>query len=392
MLPDRAIARILPRSISFSPDDLPPLPPVPAASTRLYIGPVNWAGQGYQWARAVRRFGNDADAVNMAYRVGTEYGFPADYVVPVGVYSWSREWQERQAAYVHENFTHVLVEAERILFAGAFRGSLPAEVRELGRRGIGVAMLCHGSDIRLPSRHAARHADSPFRDGLWDLTPTLEKQARRNLALLESLGRPVFVSTPDLLVDVPGATWLPVVIEPDAWSTDQLPFQAHGLPVVAHAPSRAAVKGSDLVDPILQQLDDEGLLRYRRVERVAASDMPEVYRSSDIVLDQFRIGSYGVAACEAMAAGRVVVSHVSDDVRRHVLEATGETLPIVEATGANIEEVLRGIIADPAPYRRRAGDGPRFVTSVHNGLLSARALDAFLSEPGGGPGAGRGGE
>ena len=353
---------------------------MPDASTRLYIGPVNWAGQGYRWARAVQRFGNDAGAVNMAYQVGTEYGFPADYVVPVGVYSWSREWQRRQAAYVHENFTHVLVEAERILFAGAFRGSLPAEVRELRRRGIGVAMLCHGSDIRLPSRHAALNAESPFRDGLWDLTPTLEKQARTNLALLKSLDQPVFVSTPDLLVDVPGATWLPVVIDPDEWRTDEPALQDNRLPVVAHAPSRAAVKGSDLVDPVLQRLDEEGLLRYRRVERVPAAEMPEVYRSADIVLDQFRIGSYGVAACEAMAAGRLVVSHVGDDVRRHVLEATDETLPIVQATGASIEEVLREIIANPAPYRLRASEGPRFVTSVHNGRLSARALDAFLSQ------------
>ena len=143
-----------------------------------------------------------------------------------------------------------------------------------------------------------------------------------------------------------------------------------------------AIKGSDLVDPVAQALHDEGLIEYRRIEGVPHDQMREVYRSADIVLEQFRIGDYGVAACEAMAAGRVVISHVNDGVRRAAREAAGYELPLIEATGSSLEAVLRGIVADPTTALAAAQAGPHFVRSLHDGRRSAEVLRPFLL-PGG---------
>ncbi len=113
------------------------------------------------------------------------------------------------------------------------------------------------------------------------------------------------------------------------------------------------MKGTQLIAPVLERLAERGTIDFRYVEGVAAADMPALYGEADIVLDQFRIGSYGVAACEAMAAGRVVVGHVSPAVRSHVLRATGLELPIVEAT----PDSLRGG-ADVRARRPRAPPTP----------------------------------
>jgi hypothetical protein len=378
-MPQIVLAAILPPKMGIIPRvDPPPLVP-PNAGIRLYIARANSAGQSWQWARAAERNLEDVGAVSMSTESNNMFRFPVDNPVPLGAYRWSRRWQRAQFRAVSQGFTHVLVESGQRLFGDVFPGSLAEEVQMLQAAGVKVAMVCHGSDIRLPSRHVNNEPWSPFRNNLWEITPALEKIALRNARAFEVLDCSVFVSTPDLLLDVPSATWLPVVVDVSDWSTPRKPFDHAGRPRVAHVPSKAVVKGSDLIDPILTKLAAEGLVDYVRVEAVPSSEMRSLYTGVDIVLDQFRIGNYGVAACEAMAAGRLVVSHVSRQVRDHVHMATGRELPIVEATADTLEDVLRTIVARPHAYQDRTRRGLEFVTDVHDGRRSADALRDFLT-------------
>jgi hypothetical protein len=368
--------RFLPPRLRYDPAALDVAVP-PKTEIRLFIGPVNFAGQAWQWARSAERNIDSVGAVVMAYRLGTEFGFPVDDSVPVAGYLYSKTWQTRQRDSVRDKFTHVIVEAERHLFGRVFDQKLDDQIDELVSNGVRVAMLCHGSDIRLPSRHAAENPYSPFHKDVWDQTPFLERQARENRALLDRLRLPVFVSTPDLLDDVPYASWLPVVVEPERWRTASEPL-FRNVPVVAHAPSEGMVKGSELIDPVMRMLHDEGVVQYLRVTNVPAAEMPRIYGDADIVLDQFRLGGYGVAACEALAAGRVVVGHVSEAVREHIQQATGRDVPIVEATADSLEEVIRRIVAGPDRYRTVAREGMQFVDSVHDGRFAADVMRPFL--------------
>lgn len=376
-LPDRVVRALLPRRYRYSDADVPPPPAAPDAEVRLYVGPVNWAGQGWQWARAAERNLPGVRAVTMAYRIGNEFGHPVDQAVPVGAYVVSRRWQRAQHDAVVSGFSHVLVEAERHPFGRVFDQSVANQVRDLQVNGLAVAMVCHGSDIRLPSRHAVENEYSPFHPGLLSSTPALERQAARNRRLLDELGLPVFVSTPDLLLDVPYGQWLPVVLDPARWRADSAPLE-RTVPVVVHAPSKEVPKGSDLIDPILSVLHDEGLVRYRRLVGVPADAMPDEYRAADIVLDQFRVGDYGVAAVEAMAAGRVVISHVSRSARALVREASGLELPIVQATARDLDRTIRDVVARRGYFQGQAATGIRFASEVHDGRRSADVLKPFL--------------
>ncbi len=378
IIPERVLAAITPRGFRFDPSDLPAPPVAPATPIRLFIGPVNWAGQAWQWARAAERAIEGVGAVTMAYRLSNDFGFPIDQSVPVGAYLLSRRWQDCQREAVFVGFTHVMIEAERQLFGRVLDRTVEHEVRALQSRGIAVIALCHGSDILLPSRHAARIPQSPYSDPQAARSRKLERSARKNRAVLDAIGVPVVVSTPDLLIDVPEAHWLPVVIEPARWRTDAALLE-RARPVVVHAPSLATKKGSDLIDPIMRALDAAGIVEYRRLSGIPAAEMPAAYAAADIVLEQFRVGTYGVAACEALAAGRVVVSNVTDQVRDHVLAATGLALPIVEATAETLESVIRAIIADREPYRLSAAAGIEFVAAVHDGRRSAEVLRPFLT-------------
>lgn len=363
--------------------DVPVNPPVPGAPVRLYVGPANYAGQGTAWARAAERLPG-VGAVAMTAEPPTGFTFPTDVRVPQAVYTGSHRWQSAQRRYVTQ-FSHVLVEACRPLF-GTLRASVGApngvwrEIAELRESGLVVGSVAHGSEVRDPARHLEATPWSPFRDTRWETGRLLARtvpEHNRHLDELEAAGMASFVSTPDLLLDRPGATWLPLVVDPARWATEAPPLTRR-VPVVVHAPTNGPMKGTEGIEPVLERLAARGAIEYRRITGVPAAQMLDVYRDADIVLDQFALGSYGVATCEALAAGRVVLAHVTDQVRDAVESRAGLSLPLHEATPATIEAALTRVLDERETVAARAwSEGPAFVRALHDGRASAEVLAGF---------------
>lgn len=354
-----------------------PVTTVPDAPIRVYIAPTNYSGQGYRWARALEAADSSIGARNAAVMLPGGFAFPADTPVPLAAVTASAEWSdaEWQAA---RRFTHVLVEAERSMFGARFGRDLRAEVAALEAEGVSVAFIAHGTDVRDPDQHMDLTPFSPYPED--PRTDFLREDAVRNRRLLEQLSRPTFVSTPDLLLDLPWARWCPVVTDPDAFAAADAPFDAPQVRVI-HASSDPIQKGSDLIAPALEPLIGSGTVAYRTITGTPAAQMPAVYAGADIVIDQLRLGSYGVAACEALASGRVVIGHVLPEVRAVVQQETGLELPIVEATPHTLAGVVAAVAADRDAARRIAARGPEFVRAVHAGGFSAGVLRAGWISP-----------
>lgn len=377
--------------------DLPPVPPsnsmkssaarMPAdltfpydeaASRRLLIAPANYAGQGHAWATAVQQHVDDATAMN--FRAGTlKNPFPSDYSVDGTDFAGDLEWRVAWRDYVTSTFTHVIVEANRPIF-GTISSRGDRSVHELVHDGKHVALLSHGTDARIPSLHAASERWHPYDAIDQAQLDRMEENARANVAFYNSFDGPVYVSTPGLLEFVERGTWLPLVVDVELWHSATQPM-VRDLPVVAHIPS-GPQKGSHMIDPILSSMAERGLIEYLRVEGVQYHEMPALYGSADIMVEQFGIADYSAAACEAMAAGRVVVSRVADGVRDRVRAQTGLELPIAEANPETLEEVVLGLVRDRERARLLAGQGLEFVRTVHDGRRSAQVLEQWLDGTG----------
>ena len=239
------------RGLRYSYAQLPAFPPVPTTPVRMLVGPTNSAGQGYAWApagpdrcpgsapsrsRCTAR-GSSGSPTTTAYRSRGSASRAGS--APRSSTSWAptpTSWWSR---------------CGRSSVRAASR-TRPPTSRRCAEAGVNVGLLFHGSDIRLPSRHAKRERWSPFTPGD-DLTERLESQARRHAELVASLGLPVFVSTVDLLDDVPDAQWLPVAIDPTPWQQAARPLFAGERPVVVHVPSNAQLKGTDRIDEVLTE-------------------------------------------------------------------------------------------------------------------------------------------
>ena len=298
-----------------------------------------------------------------------------DLRIPVAVYQRSASWHAAFESYLSRQ-THVVWESGLPLLGRRYGSDVLRELAHLQRSGVKGALMFHGSDIRPPSVHAALSPWSPFHRSSGPVH-ALSETASANAALAAAAGVPVFVSTPDLLQWVAGAFWCPVVVDPAPWRAATA-GESSAVVVVAHAPSQKWMKGTDRIEPMLRRLSEEGVIDYQQVVGIPHSAMPDFYARADIVLDQFALGSYGVAACEAMATGRLVMGHIEEATRAEVHERTGLELPIHEATIETLEAELRRAAAEPQQFELVRAAGPAFVEEVHDGRRSAAALASFL--------------
>lgn len=341
----------------------------------LAIGPLNTAGQGWSWARAVERFNPSVKAEVFAIRRGG-FAFDSDYLVEPEI-SKLEGWGFQQYFRMKRSYTHVLNESFSPMLGNQFKGDIRAELLWLQDAGKKVGVVLHGSEVRNPDRHAQREPLSPFADPEFVNLETLRQRTEKVSALIAGTLIPIFVSTPDLVDDVPKATWLPVVVDMDRFAKGR-PLRSER-PKVLHLPSSEALKGTALIVPILEDLDAQGIIEFVRPGLISSEEAVKYIKDCDIVADQFTLGIYGVLAVEAMAAGKVVVSHVSQAVRDRVLTWTGLPLPIVEAEVGSLTRVLSELVTDMSQMQSLSEQGMTFAREVHDGRRSARVLEHFLA-------------
>ena len=118
-------------------------------------------------------------------------------------------------------------------------------------------------------------------------------------------------------------------------------------------------------------------IEYVMVEGVEPHEMPAHIADVDIVLDQVALGAYGAMAVQALAAGRVVLAHVTEQNRARLPEDP----PIVEVTPPTVEAVVRGLVADRDAARAVAARGPAYVDAWHDGRHAAAVLAPWLGVP-----------
>lgn len=354
----------------------------PSSRRRLAIGPINQCGQPFFWAGAVREhLGTGAvsfaPAGPLARRIpGADLQGPADHSIPhrrLSVPTWRRWRMEHFLA----EFSHVMVESLLPVVSGGSEEHLGHDLQTLQRLGLETAIILHGSEIRDPAAHRARHSSSYFSEASPEWIESMTAMVTRNRALIDDLDLPVFVSTPDLLLDIPAARWLPLSVDVEAWQGGREILADDELPVVLHIPSRREppIKGTQHIEPVLEDFERRGLIHYLRPATVPHTQMRSLVHSADIVVDQILTGSYGVAAVEAMAAGRVVMGYVGD----MTLAQLPESPPIVEAPPADFARALETTLNAREASRDRAARGVVYARRWHDGRAAAEALHSFLS-------------
>jgi hypothetical protein len=255
-------------------------------------------------------------------------------------------------------------------------------MRDLGivrRRGVAIFVTFQGDDVRQADVSRARDAWSPARE----LEPTAVEhgmdRARRIVARrFDRAADGIYYLNPDLArVLPPRAMFTPYAhVDPRSWRP--VPHAPNPRPLVVHAPTARAIKGTHHVLAALDALRTEGLeFDLELVEGRTQAEARAIYARADLVVDQIMLGWYGGLAVESMALGVPVIAHIRASDLDRVPRDFGRELPIIDATPATIREVLRTWLRerrDELPEQGRRGRA--FVERWHDPLRVAASVVA----------------
>src|SRR5829696_5534209 len=145
-------------------------------------------------------------------------------------------------------------------------------------------------------------------------------------------------------------------------------------PVVVHAPSNRAKKGTEHVIAACEQLPVELDI----VEGVPHEEARERYARADIAVDQLNAGWHGIFALEAMALGKPVLCHLKSDVVEQAERHYGTNVPLVPTTKETLAQDLAPLVSSPSRRREIGAASRAYVEQVHDvDAIADRLLDLY---------------
>src|SRR5215218_7017786 len=145
-------------------------------------------------------------------------------------------------------------------------------------------------------------------------------------------------------------------------------------PVVVHAPSNRAKKGTEHVIAACEQLPVELDI----VEGVPHEEARERYARADIAVDQLNAGWHGIFALEAMALGKPVLCHLKSDVVEQAERHYGTEVPLVPTSKETLAQDLAPLVSSRSRRREIGAASRAYVEQVHDvDAIADRLLDLY---------------
>lgn len=384
-----------------------------APPVRPFPGRVLFAGQAYYnaWylSRALRERGWKADVLNWDASPASDlYYHGEDFRLErTGAGDVRRElrfyrWAIRNYDIFHFSNAHGIRLGTALHDWVAKRFSPGAEIRLLKRLGKKIVYTNNGCLDGVAQSTFASWGDTPVCDDCpWRDRPDVCSD-ERNLAwgqfrnsvadfqVLLGGNRADFNDSPSVH-EVPEfycldpAFWTPDMIIPTNYrlpygdETVKIYHAVGGFDARSEAGSNRNLKSTHIYMPLIDKLKLEGI----DVEMIFFHGVPNkelrYYQAqADIVVDMLTYGFFGAGVREAMMLGKPVVCYLRDEwldqMRAEIPEYVDE-IPIVSATPDTVEEVLRGLIADPVRRRDIGRRSREFAVKWHSAEAGGRRLD-----------------
>jgi glycosyltransferase involved in cell wall biosynthesis len=196
-----------------------------------------------------------------------------------------------------------------------------------------------------------------------------EKQKRLYIDCVSAIADRVFVTDPEIATYIPEPIIIERAVDLNIWKN--IGISLNTCPLVVHAPSSQIVKGTETILSAVSELKKRGLcFEFKLIENLSNHEARKIYEAADIVVDQLRIGWYGVLAVECMALGKPVVSYIRDDL----VQVFKNELPLANANLDNIQDVLRELIESFDVRQQISLRARSYVEKVHDADIVAQKL------------------
>lgn len=301
------------------------------------------AGQPYINSRAQRQLGYKSDCV-----IATEskFGYNADYRI-IEKDKKKKERLQAFSTFIKQNVDHYDVfhfYARPFFLTQGENLSSPSYLDLLALKAARKTIIYNfrGSEVRSASKFK-NFTEFNYVDenpsGIF--TKYSEQKIKNSTSFVSAVADKILVPDPELQSYVPNSEIVERSINISEWECNS--NANNKIPIVLHAPSRREIKGTQFILNAVNSLKSRGVkFEFRLVENIPNSEAQLLYQKADIIVDQLRIGWYGVLAVECMALGKPVISYIRSDLEHNL----PNPCPIVNANPLNIEHALHELIKD----------------------------------------------
>lgn len=141
-------------------------------------------------------------------------------------------------------------------------------------------------------------------------------------------------------------------------------------PLLVHSPTAPICKGTSAVTAALERLSKTYDFDFKLIRGIPHGSALTLMQTCDIFLDQFVVGSHGVAALEAMAFGKPVVCYIKPSLASEY----PPDLPIINSTQETLPDVVANLIEDGHLRYELGKRGRAYVEKYHDAHKIARQL------------------
>lgn len=255
----------------------------------------------------------------------------------------------------------------------------------LKRLGKGIVVTYQGDDARQGDFSLANFEFSAAQEveaGYY--TPESDEDKRKRIATFGKYADKVYALNPDLLrVLPPHSEFLPYAsVDPREWRPPEGFHVGQGRRLtILHAPTHRGAKGTRHILRAVELLRERDRLdfEFTLVEKIPHDEVRRLYERADLLIDQLLFGWYGGLAVELMALGKPVMCYVRESDLGFIPPEMRRDLPVINATPANIYEVLKEWITARREELPAVGArGRAFVERWHDPLkIAARLKDDY---------------
>ncbi len=132
--------------------------------------------------------------------------------------------------------------------------------------------------------------------------------------------------------------------------------------LIVHAPTNREIKGTEYILKAINDLQLKYDFDFKLIEKMSHEEAMLTYKRADIVIDQLRIGTYGLVSIENMALGKPVISYINE----YMLEKYPIELPIITSGVENIKEKIEYLIKNQDILPDIGLKGRRYVEKYHD--------------------------
>lgn len=155
--------------------------------------------------------------------------------------------------------------------------------------------------------------------------------------------------------------------------------QRKQIPVVAHAPSSAKIKGTEYVLKAVKELKEEGLeFEFRLMEKIPYNKVYDFYKDIDIMVVQLLAHGGGKQSYELLSCGKVVISRMQYD---EYLPHIKNECPIIDAQIGTVKQVLKDTILNYEKRVELSNKGRDFVLKYHDVNAFCEKLLNCIEDP-----------